>query len=523
MKKIPGIFSLLASVALLQGCIENDIPYPQLVQSIQAIAAEGESKSAYIDSIAYEVNVYLGETVDIQKVRFTEYQITPGATSDPDLLQGTYNLSTPLTVTLSRYQDYNWTINAVQEIERYFQIDGEVGESDIDPVGHRVIVRVPEGTDLSDLRLQRIKLGPEGITTMVPDLQPGTIDLSQPLQVKVTCWGRTETWTIYAEISETIVSTTSVDAWSMVIWAYGNGPSDVQNTFQYRKTSSTEWTDVPVSDVTQTAGAFSCCIKHLEPLTEYAVRTVSGKNMGNEVKVTTGPTADIPDGDFENWWFKNNRLWCPWAEGGTPYWDTGNPGSVTLGQNLTQPTDYTPTGSGKAAQCTTKFVGIAGIGKLGAGSIFTGVYARTDGTNGVLNMGRPWTIRPTRLHGYFRYNAKDIDYASTEFKQLIGRPDSCQIYVALTDWNGPYEIRTNPKNRQLFDPTADYIIAYGELIYSGQMDSYQEFTIELNYKSTSRVPTCLQITCCASKLGDYYTGGNGSVLYVDQFWFDWDY
>ena len=56
MKKLRGlsIISLLfAGVsALLPGCIKNDIPYPQLVQSIRGIEAEGESQSAYIDSIA---------------------------------------------------------------------------------------------------------------------------------------------------------------------------------------------------------------------------------------------------------------------------------------------------------------------------------------------------------------------------------------------------------------------------------------------------------------------------------------
>lgn len=84
-------------------------------------------------------------------------------------------------------------------------------------------------------------------------------------------------------------------------------------------------------------------------------------------------------------------------------------------------------------------------------------------------------------------------------------------------------IRTKPSERQLFNKNADYIIAYGELVFSGKMDSYQAFEIKLDYKDTSRVPSYLQITCSASKYGDYFTGGNGSVLYVDQFSFDYDY
>lgn len=54
------------------------------------------------------------------------------------------------------------------------------------------------------------------------------------------------------------------------------------------------------------------------------------------------------------------------------------------------------------------------------------------------------------------------------------------------------------------------------------MDSYEEFEIKLDYRDTSRVPTYLLITCASSRYGDYFTGGTGAVLYVDQFSFDWD-
>lgn len=517
------ILTAVISGAIFQGCIYNDLPYPRIPQMILGISAQGESKSAYIDSLAFEVNIYLDETTDIENVRFSEYRISPEASSDPNLLEGVYNLSSPLFVTLSLYQDYNWEIIAHQNIERYFEVSGEVGESVIDPVGHRVIVYMPEGTNLANLTLQKIKLGPAGITSLSPDVQPGNLDLTHPLRVEVTAHDRTEIWTIYAEITETIVSTTRVDAWSKVIWAYGNGPADVKNGFEYRLASSSEWIPVPDEYVSQSQGAFYCYIPHLSPLTEYAVRTVSGENVGNEVKVTTQATADIPDGDFEQWYKNSNGMWCPWDENGTRFWDTGNGGSITLKQNLTEPTDYTPTGSGKAARCETRFVSFLGIGKLGSGSIFTGEYIRTDGTNGVLGFGRPWNLRPTKLKGYYQYSAALINYASTEFADLKNRPDTCHIYVALTDWTAPLEIRTNPKNRALFNKDADYVIGYGELIFSGEMSAYQPFEIKIQYKDTSRIPSYLQITCSASKYGDYFTGGAGSLLYVDQFSFDYDY
>ncbi len=250
---------------------------------------------------------------------------------------------------------------------------------------------------------------------------------------------------------------------------------------------------------------------------------MAGSDLGNEVTVTTEATADIPDGDFDQWWLKNNKIWCPWNENGEQYWDTGNTGAATLGQSNVKPTDHTPSGSGQAAELNTVFVGIGPIGKLAAGSIYTGSFQKVDGTNGILDFGRPWKLRPTKLKGYYQYKTADINYVSSEWESLKGRPDSCHIYVALTDWTAPFEIRTNPKNRQLFDKDADYIIGYGELIFGGTMEDYQPFEIEIKYKTTSKVPSYMQITAAASKYGDYFTGGSGAVLYVDQFSFDYDY
>ncbi|MDE7343364.1 MAG: PCMD domain-containing protein, partial [Muribaculaceae bacterium] len=96
------------------------------------------------------------------------------------------------------------------------------------------------------------------------------------------------------------------------------------------------------------------------------------------------------------------------------------------------------------------------------------------------------------------------------------------IYVALTDWPEPYEIRTNPKTRQLFNPDSPEVIAYGELVV-GTETPWQEFEIELKYRSTSRVPRFIQITSAASKYGDYFTGGTGACLWVDDYELLYDY
>ena len=257
---------------------------------------------------------------------FDSFAVSEGGYADPDLSEGYYDLTKPVVVNIERYQTYQWLLKAVQDIERYFTIEGQIGGSVIDVIGRRIIVNVPETADLEKLIVTSIKLGPAGITALSPEINVGEYNFSRPVRVDVSCHGRSEEWTIYVEKTTLLVSTTEVNPWSRVIWAYGSCTSDMKGGFQYRKVSEENWIDVPDEYVTQTQGAFSCYIPHLEPLTEYEVRAVADSEIGNEVKVSTEATADIPDGSFDQWWLKDSKIWCPWNEGGTPYWDTGNTG-----------------------------------------------------------------------------------------------------------------------------------------------------------------------------------------------------
>lgn len=518
------ILPLLSVVTLmvLGGCIHNDIPYPRIPQLITAIEAEGQEGSAVIDADNYTVTIPLAETTDPRSVKFVKWEYTEGAEASVNLLDGTYNLTSPLKVQLSLYQTYDWLISISQTITRELAISGQVGATVIDDVGRRIIVRVPENFNLTDLTLTAIKLGPEGITTMVPALAPGKVDLSRPLKVEVTYFGETSEWTIYCERTRQIVATSQVDAWARVIWAYGAGPEDGENGFQYRRVGDDEWIDVPDEWVTHNGGSFTARIIHLSPLTQYEVRAVSGENIGNEVTVTTEATAILPDGNFDQWWL-DGKVWCPWDEFGVQYWDTGNTGASSLGQSNVLPTDYTPTGSGRAAMLETRFVGIGMVGKLAAGSIYTGKFKSIKGTHGILDFGQPWSEHPTRLKGYYQYKSAPINYASDDYKYLLNRPDSCHIYIILADWNEPFEIRTDPKNQHLLDFSSPDIIAYGGITTSASSDSYIPFDIELQYRSTSRPPRYILVCAAASKYGDYFTGGTGATLYIDQLSLEYDY
>lgn len=508
---------------LMCGCIKNDLPYPRIQQNILTLSAEGQTAAASISDKDLTAVVYLSEQVNPRQVSFTDFTYSEGAECSRNLLEGTYDLTEPLQLTLSLYQNYTWTVSAVQPIERYLTVAGQIGETAIDVPGKRIVLYVPEQTDLKKIKLNSIKLGPADVSTMTPDLKAGDVlDCTHPVKITVSCFGSEEVWTLYVDKSTALVTTTQADAWVNVVWVYGEASADADNGVEYRMSGTTEWTRVPEQYMTYEGGSFYARIPHMLPLTSYDVRAVSDDNYGEEMTVTTGVAQPLPDASFDQWWL-DKKVWCPWAEGGVPFWDSGNTGAATLGQSNVTPSDDTPTGTGKSAQLATRFVGIGAVGKLAAGSLFAGTFVKVDGTNGILDFGRPWDVCPTRLRGYYKYESGPINYTSSDFPQMLNEPDSCIIWVALLDSDAPYQIRTNPKTRHLFDVNDPCVIAYGELADGSATNGWKEFSIDFKYKATNRKPKYLLVVSAASKYGDYFTGSTDAVLWVDDYTLDYDY
>ncbi len=520
------IYSLVEAVLIvvsLSGCLKNDIPYPTITAKFISMSAEGEVSGAVIDDVSRSVTLNLGESVDMTNVRVLSYSVTEGAEVSADLSKG-IDLTSPYKVTLSLYQDYEWIIKGNQVIERYFTIAGQVGESVIDFPAKRAIAYVPVKTDLKSVKVMSLKLGPADITMMSPELVGNSVDFSGgPVTVEVSYHDTVEKWTLYVEETDVTVDVTAVDAWTNVVWAYGSAEVGKNNGFEYREAGASEWNKVPAAWVTSDGGTFSACIRHMKANTAYEVRAYSDSDYSSVVETVTGGYFEIPNASFDNWW-KDGKVWCPWTEGGTPFWGTGNRGATTLGESNTFPSADTWNGeAGFCAELDTKFVGIGVVGKLAAGNIFSGDYVQTDGTNGILDFGRVCSERPTRMKGYWKYKSVNISHTSSEYTHLKGRPDTAHVYIALTDWTAPYQIRTNPKNRQLFDKNADYVIAYGGVQSGETIADWTQFSIELEYRDTKSVPSYILIVGTASKYGDYFTGGSGSTLLLDNLWLEWDY
>ena len=280
---------------------------------------------------------------------------------------------------------------------------------------------------------------------------------------------------------------------------------------RYRESSSDVWTEVALAksetDYVYTAEGAGFTVGKSYDIQVSAAGAEYGKMMTAETE--TG--VQMPNADFEEW-HQSGKPWYPYAQGGTEFWGTGNPGAAAFIGNLTTPT--TESVKGKAALLETKNA----IIKLGAGNIFTGDFA-LDGLNGLLHFGRSFSSFPTALRLYYKYTPATIDMIGDnvgDLANLKGQTDMFQIYIALSDKSEPYEVRNNPDNRQLFDPNDANIIAYGEFLSHKSTSSYQQIEIPLTYRAYNRTPKYIIIVCAASKWGDYYVGGVGSTLWLDE-------
>ncbi|MDE5887631.1 MAG: PCMD domain-containing protein [Muribaculaceae bacterium] len=299
-----------------------------------------------------------------------------------------------------------------------------------------------------------------------------------------------------------------------------------------REDGTENWSYYPATRAGGSKNRFSVVVKDLKPATVYQYKTYADDFEEDLVKTfTTESIFSIPGASFEEWSsYKASTLLgtkdviLPGSTGDktTSFWGSGNEGAATANLTLTnKSTDMKHSGSYSARLGSN-----AALGVIAAGNIFTGYYVKTDGTNGVLSVGREYNgSHPSALKVYANYRpggGVSVKSGNEKFIEdmVEGGTDQGQIYVALT--TEPYEIRTNPDNRRLFEKNDPSVVAYGQITWKeafGPDGELQEIVIPLDYNKKVKTlkPTHLVIVCSASKFGDYFCGSKTSVMYLDDF------
>lgn len=297
---------------------------------------------------------------------------------------------------------------------------------------------------------------------------------------------------------------------------------------QYKTAAADDWTDFTGEITTDVdSKSFSARLTGLTPSTMYVVRAVTTKENGKkQISFTTEADAEVHNMSFDAW-YTSGKAPMPNQSSDYKVWDSANTATAGLGTIPTQQetSHLAVTGDGKSA---AKLETMTAFGILAAGNIYTGAFLKVIGMSGAsLEWGTPFTSRPLAMKGWFDYTPKTINMSDNSHSSLEGQPDTCQIQVFLTDRADRFQINTS--EGKFVDVTSDDIIAYGKIesgtatsTKSGLTNGYEPFTIKLDYRSTTRKPTQIVIVAAASKYGDYFTGGKGSVLYLDEFSFVYD-
>lgn len=278
---------------------------------------------------------------------------------------------------------------------------------------------------------------------------------------------------------------------------------------------------------------FTVTIKGLKPGTTYEYRTYcDGYDNAPVQTFTTESKYIIPNASFEDWstysaktMLGTKTVVLPGSTGdkNTSIWGSGNEGAATANLVLTdKSTDMKHSGTYSARLETNMAMGM-----VAAGNVFMGMYVETDGTNGVLSLGRPYNgSHPSKLRVWANYRPASgvtVKGGNEEFVPdgFAGGNDHGQIYVALT--TEPVEVRTNPSKRKLFDSENDpTVLAYGQVTWTdnfGPEGALEQVEIPIEYKAAAKSQQAkyLVIVVSASKYGDFFSGAKGSVFYLDDF------
>lgn len=312
----------------------------------------------------------------------------------------------------------------------------------------------------------------------------------------------------------------------------------VRYGFKYRKAGESAWNEAvatgangaPRRTRANKGTAYSVTLSGLEAGTTYEFKAFADDFESTNIQTfTTEAKYIIPNASMEEWstyqaqtMLGKKTVTFPGTGDVTTHWDSGNEGAATANGILTdKSTDMVHSGT-YSARLESKII----FKMIAAGNLFFGDYVKTDGTNGVLALGREYNgSHPTKLRVYANYRPGTNLSIKDDNKDYVGDLtdsgcDNGQIYVALTV--GAVDIRTKPADRKLFNVDDEQVLAYGQVTWKeafGPDGQLQMVEIPIEYKANARTtrPTHLVITCCASKFGDFFSGADGSVMYLDDF------
>lgn len=523
MRRI-SIYILSVVMVLMTSCLfENDMAYPYIPSDIVTFEVEGQVASN-IDVQNQTVEIVLNELADMSRLKLVAVAVSDEARLMEPLPEY-LDLTDTLRVNVRTYKDNIWTITAVQPISRYITVENQIGDAELDLDSRSAVIYVSDNQSLSEICFLDVKLEREGSvveSTAGPSddgtletLQcsfPMTLDCVHRRTFYVNHEGLTYEWNVKVLKKKISQQITKVEQWCYQAKVYALYSGTGNAVIEYKKASDSDWT--VASGASMAGVGITVELKGLDAATQYVVRVDEDGSYSPEFTFVTDSPVQLYNMNFDDWNLQG-KVWYPYASGREPsIWDSANPGAATfIGSSTTPDEEYFV--KGKAAHLESKYAVIA----FAAGNMYTGKFGKIAGVGAELDWGVPFEGRPVALKGWYSYAPAIINYAKAPHEDKKGQTDKCQITVFITDWDEPFRINTSAGKFVDFDNDPG-IIAFARM-ESGEDTGgkFKEFTLPLEYRDKTRKPKYVVIACAASYLGDYFTGGVGSLMHVDEFEF----
>lgn len=406
-----------------------------------------------------------------------------------------------------------------------------------DETSAEIIGSVKTNTELKNASFE-YKAKDDTEWTLVPldsDLKAKISELKsgQLYNYKFTCAGNEKTGDF--------VTTPKISAWTSFAVPISENEDDIAGfSLMYKQAGASSWIKNNGLKLTGLIPGGSY---------EYMFVSPDGMERKPEGTFVTEVCKSLENGDFNVWneyvtgkgtifnpykktWFVGSK---EEADAHDAFWDSGNMGTsqglaaALGGVNPTSPVSDEK--GGKAAYLYSQYVGInSSLGQFAAGNLYTGQFQGLVGMTGAkICFGRPFTSRPVKLIGRYKYKPATINYGGHE-ELAIGNEDKCAIYVALTDEEGlgktAREVNTSTGSFIDYDVDPN-IVAYGSISDDEAKGTpgwseeagigWVNFSINIEYRSLTRTPKYIIVVASASKYGDYFTGGTSSAMYLDDF------
>lgn len=525
MKKLLSL--ILAAGAVFSCALKNDLDYPVVPAAVLSVEAE-HAKSVRIDAASRTVFIELDEQANLSAVRITRLEVSEEATYEP--LPETLDLREPYKLTLKTWQEYRWTIEASQEIDRYVRCRNQLQDARFNVKERAVFVYVPDTQPLSKLTIEGMKLEPDGweIVSTTGYTTEGqhhilvTQSVSFPMELDCVMERTFEvlgpnnelvTWRFKALQVEVTMQVTEVNPHAYSARIRGTFSEGATPRIEYRKASEEDW--ITAKDPVIAGVGISAQLTGLTDDTDYQCRVADATSASSEVTFRTRKAIQPANMGFEDWSL-DGKVWYPFLQGASGVWDSANKATASFTGSIT-----TPDASFKAeGNYSVRMESSFAVVKFASASIFTGSFVKLQGMGALIDWGIHFNSTPVGLDGQIAYQSKPIDYADARYADKKGQMDTGHVIVILTDWAEPFRISSAEEKFVDFqnDPA---IIAYGGYAISETTDGFRPFHIDLEYRS-QREPKWLVIVAASSALGDYYTGGVGSTLWLDALRLEYD-